>query len=90
MLARPQQIKPRTKMPAKKTMTPTGLEHARQSSISNGPGICAAPGAALGPDSDLIDPGLAEVIATWPTLPEAVRAVVLAKVRQATVNTPQP
>jgi hypothetical protein len=73
---------------AERKMTPTGLEHARQYSISGDPAVCAAPGAALGPDSGLIDAGLAEVIDAWPTLPDAVRADVLAEVRQAQASTP--
>jgi len=68
-------------------MTPTGLEHARQSSIFDGRGICAASGAALVTDSDQMDAGLAEVINAWQTLPGAVRAEVLSKVRQSQAST---
>jgi hypothetical protein len=64
-------------------MTPTGSEHARQYSTFRDSALCAAPGAALPPDSGPIDHGLAEVIDAWPTLPEAVRADVLAMVREA-------
>ena len=64
-------------------MPPTGLEHARQYSTSHDRGIRAAPGAALGRNSHLIDAGLSEVIDAWPPLPEAVRADLLAKVRSA-------
>jgi hypothetical protein len=58
-----------------------GLELARQDSIFSDSDVCAAPGAALAPDSGPIDPGLAEVIDAWPGLPEAVRANILAMVR---------
>jgi len=69
-------------------MTPTGLELAQQYSTFGGSVESAAPGAALGPDSAPIDPGLAEVIDAWPTLSETARADILAKVRQAQAHTP--
>ena len=66
-----------------KRMTPTGLEPARQYSISSDSGTCAAPGAALGPDFGPIDPDLASVIDAWPSLPESNREAILAIVRSA-------
>ena len=65
-----------------------GLEHAQQYSIFGDSNVCAALGAALDPNSGRFDPGLAFVIAAWPTLPEAVRADVLAMVRHAQASTP--
>jgi len=38
----------------------------------------AAESAAVSPDNRLIDPDLEVVIAAWPTLPEAVKADILA------------
>ena len=73
----------RTSGGLKEKMTPTGLELARQSSISDDSSDCAAPGAALGRNSDLIDAGLAEVVDAWPSLLAAVRADILATVRAA-------
>jgi hypothetical protein len=42
-----------------------------------------AESGALGSEIDSLDPGLAEVVKAWPTLPEAVRADILAMVRAA-------
>lgn len=64
-------------------MTPTGLEHARQSSGFDESAARAAEINALGPDSAPIDPGLAEVIDAWPSLLPADRADILATVRTA-------
>ena len=69
-------------------MTPTGLELARQSSSFGGAAVCAANINALGPDSGPNEPELVEVIDAWPSLPEAVRADVLDKVRQAQTDPP--
>ena len=60
-----------------------GLEHAQQYSIFGDSNVCAALGAALDPNSGRFDPGLAFVIAAWPTLPETVRADIVAMVRAA-------
>jgi hypothetical protein len=69
-------------------MEPSGLEQAREYSTSGDPAASAAPGAALGPDFGPIDARLVEVIDAWPALPEAVRADILAKVREAHPDTP--
>lgn len=36
--------------------------------------ICAAPGAAVAPDEDVIDADLQAVIDAWPDLPNAIKA----------------
>lgn len=59
----------------------TGTELARQYSNFGESAKCAAPCAALGREFGPIDPELASVIEAWPSLPEAVRANVLAIVR---------
>jgi hypothetical protein len=48
--------------------------------------ICAQGGAksgALAPQQPIIDPALAALIDAWPTLPESIRAGILAMVRAA-------
>ncbi len=62
---------------------PRGSELAQQYSDFGDPAVCAAEIHALGPDSGPIDPDLAEVIEQWPILSNALRADILAKVRQA-------
>ena len=42
-----------------------------------------AKSGALAPESRSIDPALATIIDAWPTLPEAIRAGILAMVRAA-------
>ena len=64
-------------------MEPSGLEQTQQSSTFCGPPASAAPGAALCPDLGPIDADLATVTEAWPTLPEAVRADILAMVQAA-------
>lgn len=64
-------------------MTPTGAELARQYSSFGDAPECAAEISALGPDSDRIDPALAEIIDAWPTLPKAVLADITAIVRKS-------
>lgn len=51
--------------------------------LGNSPQSRAAAGAAIQAKIDPIDPDLAELVARWPTLPEAVRRRLLEIVREA-------
>jgi hypothetical protein len=62
-------------------MGDAGTELAQQCNNSEKQAKCAAPCAAVGADFGPLDADLAEVIDAWPTLPDAVRAAVLAMVR---------
>ena len=64
-------------------MEPSGLEQVQQSRTFFSPSASAAPGAALEPDSGMVDPELSAVVEAWPTLPVAIRADILAVVRAA-------
>jgi hypothetical protein len=68
---------------ASETVSPAGLELARQFSSLDDSTASAAEINALGPNSGPIDPGLVEVIEAWPSLLSAARADVLATVRAA-------
>ena len=46
--------------------------------------VCAARGAAVEHETVPIDPALVPLIDRWPTLPEALKAGILAMVRSAT------
>jgi hypothetical protein len=50
---------------------------------------CAARSAAVRADFGVIDADLAEVIDVWATLPKAVRADILAAVRQRQTHEPE-
>jgi hypothetical protein len=60
--------------------TRTPLENAGKTGVPQESG--AESGASIG-DSHPVDPDLAEVIAAWPGLPEAIRRKVVALLRQA-------
>jgi hypothetical protein len=67
-------------------MTPTGFEPDAttpkgNSSLGNPPPAGAAISGAV--SADFSDPGLARIIATWPSLPETIRRAVLALVESA-------
>jgi hypothetical protein len=71
---------------------PSGLEQGQQYSTFGDPASCAAEISALNPNSGHIDSDLAEVEAAWPTLPDAVKADILAVVRasRSSVSGPHP
>ena len=64
-------------------MGDTGTEPARQYSTFGESIKCAAPCAALGPEFGPIDLELGAVIDAWPSLPDVVRAKIVAIVRAA-------
>lgn len=65
-------------------MGPAGLEHTplmlSRTAISEGRGAKSGARRAPGCNSD---PDLASVVATWPNLPEHIRAAIVALVRSA-------
>ncbi len=61
----------------------TRLEHPQQCCTFGETVESAAPGAAPDPTLAPLDPGLAEAIDAWPTLPETARADILAMIRAA-------
>jgi hypothetical protein len=65
----------------KHLVTPTGFEHPPQNTgetaISE---IGGAKSGAFSPDFEQIDPDLQSILDAWPTLPEAVRAGILAMI----------
>jgi integrase len=60
-----------------------GFEQSREYSTFEDSEECAARGAAVGGDFGPVDPDLGVVVDAWPTLPESVRADILAMVRAA-------
>jgi hypothetical protein len=61
-----------------------GIEpHPDSPDNSTNPAVCGAESGALAPQTPAIDPGLAALIDAWPTLPELVRAGILAMIRAA-------
>ena len=65
-------------------MGDTGLEYpSNPSGESNIPETGGAESGALGSEFDSVDPVLAEVVKAWPSLPETVRAGIVAMVRAA-------
>jgi hypothetical protein len=57
------------------------IPHSPENSTNPAPG--GAKNGALTPTNPNIDPALAALIDAWPTLPEAIRAGILAMVRAA-------
>ncbi len=63
-------------------MEAAGIEHGPKSSGNQGVGNeSGAECGALGAREALNAPGLAEVVEAWPTLPEAIKAGILAMIR---------
>jgi hypothetical protein len=56
-------------------------QHSPKDLTNPAPG--GAKSGALAPENPAIDPALAALIDAWPTLPEAIRAGILAMVRAA-------
>jgi len=61
-----------------------GIEpHHHSPENSTNPAACGADSGAPTPSNTIIDPALAALIDAWPTLPDAIRAGILAMVRAA-------
>jgi hypothetical protein len=61
-----------------------GFEQDQQYSTYDDSDVCAAKINAVEPNFEPVEPGLAEVIDAWPSLPKPVRKDILATVMAAT------